>query len=95
MDTLNAGAFCTAALSCAFLERYAAQEIPVLTHDEIRMPTFATAFGMNVHDTNVTVGNPCWNCEKAYYTLEQVHKAHNENINVFHPVREYIPLTTL
>lgn len=89
-ETIYAGSFGTAALSRAFLERYAMEpNLSPLTHDEIRMTAFATAYGMPVHDTNVTKGNSFWNCEKAYFGLKEIEKAPNGH-KVFHPVKEIL-----
>ncbi len=91
-ETVMAGSFGTATLSRAFLERYAAEDIPDLTHDEIRMTTFATAYGMPVHDTNVTQGNPFWNCEKDYFSSAQVLAGAAQGHKVFHPVKDNLHL---
>lgn len=88
-ETMYAGSFGTAALSRPFLEAFAAEDIPALTHDEIRMPSFATAYGMPVHNTNVTKDNPFWNCEKRYYSAKDVQGA-SPRQRVFHPVKEIL-----
>lgn len=88
-ETMQAGSFGTAALSRAFLESFAAEDIPALTHDEIRMAAFAKAYGMPVHDTNVTKENPFWNCEKRYFSAKEVESASNRH-KVFHPVKEIL-----
>jgi hypothetical protein len=35
----------------AFIEQYASIRVPVLCHDEVRLPTFAKALGFDLHDT--------------------------------------------
>lgn len=89
LDTLKAGPFGGACLSRAFLERYATEDVPVLLHDEIRTSAFATAFGMNVHETGLAARATFWNCEKDYYTAEKVLTSGGI---VFHPVKELLDI---
>lgn len=94
-DAQFAGPFGGAAMSRDFLERYAHDEVPLLLHDEIRMPVFATAFGMTVHDTGFNKANPFWNCNKRYYAPEDVYSAAAKGAAIFHPVKEALDFKRL
>ncbi|MGE4351705.1 MAG: hypothetical protein AB7E52_05905, partial [Bdellovibrionales bacterium] len=95
-ENILAGSFPTATLSRTFLKRYAAEpDVPPLTHDEIRMATFATAYGLPVHDTKVPFDPIYWNCEKAYFPIEQILAGAAQNHKVFHPVKDLFPLSAL
>lgn len=93
-EKLLAGPFCGASASRAFCERYAAEEPPLLLHDEIRLSAYATAFGMEIRDTGLRAKAALWNCEKNYYTAEQVYEATSRSC-VMHPVIEKLDLNRL
>jgi hypothetical protein len=88
------GFFPGVVLSRAFLERYASVETSSLCNDEVRVPLFAQAFGMAVHDTGLAsdtfiVG------EKRTVAPEVVSREYERGVRAFHPVREPLDDTTV
>ncbi len=65
-----AGLFAGASMSRAFLERYAEAEPFARTflNDEIRMPLFAQAFGMKVHEPGFARSNPYFDCGRRHFS---------------------------
>lgn len=94
-DRQVAGIFPAAAMSRAFLERYAEAE-PFerrFINDEIRMPLFAQALGMPVHDTRIHLNNPYMDCSKRKYSAADVAAAFPRH-RLFHHMNEKIYLGT-
>lgn len=93
-DHQKAGVFGGASLSRSFLERYAEDDIPKLTHDEIRTAVFAVAFGMPLADTNLRQEVRFFNCDKDYLSAGEVY-ANASRFAVFHPVKAIIDMDRL
>ncbi|CAN5609593.1 hypothetical protein BH23GEM9_BH23GEM9_23380 [soil metagenome] len=85
-----------AALPRSFLDRYAADDIPVLGHDEVRLPLFAGLFGHQLVDTGFHAG---WFDEEGergfnangaelpvHVVLDELRRP--DGRRVFHPCRE-------
>lgn len=85
-----AGIFPGAAMSRAFLGRYAKEEIGSLCNDEVRLPLFAQAYGMAVHDTKLK--NKFFNAEDRTIRPATVYTHYKKGIRAFHPVKEQIEL---
>jgi hypothetical protein len=81
------GFFPGVAFSRAFLERYASVETSSLCNDEVRVPLFAQAFGMDVHDTGLAGGTFIVG-EKQTVAPEVVYREYQRGVCAFHPVRE-------
>ena len=86
-------------LSREFLERYAAEDVPNLCHDELRLPLIAHALGFELHDTGFykswtdSKEQRFFNADRQSITLatigEQLSMA--DGRRVFHPVRYVVP----
>jgi len=84
------------ALPRRFLERYAAEQIPELGHDEVRLPLFAQLFGLRLVDTgfypewfNAETERP-FNANGAELQLDVVRAelSRTDGRRAFHPCRE-------
>lgn len=85
-----AGIFPGASMSRAFLMRYASDSIPGLCNDEVRMPLFAQAFRMRVHDTGLK--NRFVNAMEKVILPNVLYKQKENGVAAFHPVRECLDL---
>lgn len=87
-----AGLFPGVALSREFLDRFSAVEVPSYCNDETRVPLYAQAFGMPVHDTRIQRDDATFNCEGEDVDLGVLRAAYAVGVRIFHPVREVIAL---
>jgi hypothetical protein len=81
-------------LSREFLERYTEDEIPVLVHDEVRVPMFAQIYGMPLFETRLASTLRYWNCNKDYVAADKVYAKRHE-LRSFHPVKERLDIGRL
>jgi hypothetical protein len=80
----------------AFLDRYAACEVPELCHDEVRLPLFAQSLGFKLYDTNFYQGwfdaqeEIFFNCKNKEIALELMRNelANPTGKRAFHPFRK-------
>jgi len=82
-------AFPAASFSRVFLERYAAIRPPGYCNDEVRVPLFALAFGMTLHDTGIQYG-PYFDCDGNAVDEAALRRGIAEGVRAFHPV--YFPV---
>jgi hypothetical protein len=85
-----AGFFCGASFSRQFLERYAQVEVPGWCNDEVRVPLFAQAFGLPVHDTQL--GNAWFTASDEMISPTTVYAQYRMGMRSFHPVRTILQL---
>jgi hypothetical protein len=88
-----AGFFCGASFSRTFLERYAQVEVPGWCNDEVRVPLFAQAFGLPVHDTQL--GNEWFTAGAEMIAPKTVYAQYRQGMRSFHPVRESLQLSEI
>ena len=88
-----AGFFCGASFSRTFLERYARVEVPGWCNDEVRVPLFAQAFGLPVHDTQL--GNALFTASDEMISPKTVYAQYRMGMRSFHPVRESLQLSEI
>jgi hypothetical protein len=89
-QTPLAGFFCGASFSRQFLARYAQVEVPGWCNDEVRVPLFAQAFGLPVHDTRL--GNEFFTAGAEMIAPSTVYAQYRQGLRSFHPVRERLAL---
>jgi hypothetical protein len=92
-QTPLAGIFGGASFSRKFLERYAQVEVPGWCNDEVRVPLFAQAFGMPVHDTRL--GNEFFTAGDEMISPSIVYAQYRQGMRSFHPVRERLKLSEI
>lgn len=80
-------------LSRTFLKRYAQAEIRSLCNDEVRVPLYAQAFGLPVHDTGLE--SPLFSADRQPLSEKSVLESYAQGQTAFHPVREKIQLSKL
>jgi hypothetical protein len=88
-----AGFFCGASFSRQFLARYAQVEVPGWCNDEVRVPLFAQAFGLPVHDTRL--GNEFFTAGAEMISPSTVYAQYRQGLRSFHPVRERLTLAEI
>lgn len=92
----KAGVFGAACLSRAFLQYYSRVAVPRFCHDEVRMPAFAQAFGMRVHDTGLRTDGLSFRCSKRALSPGAVAwLARETGAAAFHPVVQCIDVETV
>lgn len=73
----------------SFLDRYTAEDIPELCHDELRLPLFAQIFGFGPLDTGFATMSPedwhFFNCEKNEIGMDIIMEEGKNGRRVFHP----------
>ncbi len=87
------GIFGGVSLSRAFLERYAKEDVRSLCNDEVRVPLYAQAYGLPVHDTGFK--SEWFETSKILLSPERIYTAYQQGQTVFHPVREKLDLKRL
>ena len=92
-QTPLAGIFCGASFSRKFLERYARVEVPGWCNDEVRVPLFAQAFGLPVHDTRL--GNELFTAGDEMISPKTVYAQYRKGMRSFHPVRKILQLSEI
>lgn len=85
-----------------FLEKYASLEVPVLCHDELRVPLFAQVTNTALVDTGFyrewysDTEKESFNCNDIEIPLEKVlEESLSGERYVFHPVRVLVPIASL
>jgi hypothetical protein len=81
--------FGAVAFSRAFLDRYAATDVPGLCNDEVRVPLFAQAFGMPVVDTGLA-GSHYTASDTQLIGASEVLELYATGVSAFHPVKESV-----
>lgn len=79
------GIFGGVILSRTFIERYAKEDVWSLCNDEVRVPLYAQAYGLPVHDTGLR--GEWFSTDDKTFTPSQIVKAYAAGQTAFHPVR--------
>ncbi len=88
------GIFGGVILSRVFIERYAKEEdLWSFCNDEVRVPLYAQAYGLPVHDTGL--GGHWFSTDSRKFTKAQIEKAYVGGRTAFHPVRMMLDLERL
>lgn len=87
------GIFGGASMSRKFLERYSQIEVPSLCNDEVRVPLFAQAFHMPVHNTNLR--NKFFSAGEKEISPGVLYSQYKKGIWSFHPVKKKIDIGRL
>jgi hypothetical protein len=82
----------------AFLARYAREKIPVLAHDELRVPLYGKIFGFNLSNTRLGYlgkkdESRYFNCNGILITLSTITSelTKKNGRRAFHPYRGFVP----